>query len=107
MINTIKNTKTPIPERVDGIPEDAFWVGGIHGGSWYSIQHIDEEEQTVFFRIYHDTNGEIWLNQELKLHCKSDSKIEWSSLENEIIAFDGEKVLLSKSDNNGENCFFK
>lgn len=99
--------KTSPPEKIKGIPQNAFWVGGIDGGSWYLIKNIDSIEQTALFKIYHDTNGEIWINKKLKLNCSSNTSINWSNLKSNINAFDGNRVYLLKTKDIGKECFFE
>ena len=86
------------PDKVEGILKNAFWIGGIDGGNWYVLGNIDTLKRTVNFQIYNEQTGERLLAKELNLHCNSNS-FDWSNLLDNLIAFDGQKVLLRNIDN--------
>src|SRR5689334_6842054 len=81
------------PRRVNGIPQDAFWIGGIDGGQWYIIKEINETSRSAKFKIYNDLTGELVVDRNFKLKCDVETEVAWNNLKTEIIAFDGNRIL--------------
>src|SRR5688572_28833746 len=81
------------PERIKGIPEDAFWVGGQDGGQWYKIKKLNKESLTVDFVIYNDYTGEIATERQFQLKCNSKNEINWDNFNDEINAYDGQRII--------------
>lgn len=101
------NTAEKESSRLKNIPENAFWIGGLDGGNWYSIEKIDSVEQKVHFKIYNDYNGEVIVDKDFNLNCNSTNRLNWKDLKSEINSFDGETVQLRTIDNENRYCYFE
>ncbi len=88
------SNKTPKPTRLSGIPEDAFWVGGLDGGNWYSIKDIHPHKNRAYISIYNDQTGELVLAQKFILICEIDNLKFIKDLKEEIVSFDGKHIQL-------------
>jgi len=105
----IKNV-TP-PDRLKNIPPTSFWVGGSGGGNWFLIRQIHSHNNAATIDIYNDQDGNLVLSKEFVLICSLDKPdfIEsqyfkiLDSLQNQILGFDGEKIIL-KTAFNKKNC---
>ena len=95
------------PERVEGIPKDAFWVGGPDGGQWYIIENINKEMGTANFKIFNDHSGTLEISRNFKLKCDSEVVIAWDNLEKKIDAFDGQSIILNILNKEGKYCYFQ
>lgn len=47
------------PERPTDVPDKAFWIGGIDGGTWFLIQKVDSNNISAFIKVYNDQTGEL------------------------------------------------
>ena len=92
------------PIKPDAVPPESFWVGGADGGCWIHVSAIDSINRTAHFKIQFE-NGSPWRDTILGLNC--NSKINWTTLQNEIEAYDGTMVLLKTTDGNAKSCVFK
>jgi hypothetical protein len=97
------------PAKIKGIPETAFWAGGVDGGQWYQVDSIDKQNNTIVCKIYNDNNGELVANRKFKLHCfQSKSDINWDNLEDEINSYDGTRYISLKTlDSDNKHCWFE
>ncbi|MBT1702292.1 hypothetical protein [Chryseosolibacter indicus] len=95
------------PEKVKGIPDHAFWVGGADGGQWYLIRDIEKVSSTAAIAIYNDNTGDLEADKRFTLICNSASLLDLDNLKNEIEAFDGETIFLKRVDSDGRNCILK
>ena len=95
------------PERIKGIPKDAFWIGGEDGGQWYKIKKFNEESLTADFVIYNDYTGEITTERQFRLKCNSRADIKWDNLKDEINAYDGQRIILKTIGINDKHCYFE
>jgi hypothetical protein len=102
-----KFSDTYTPQRVSGIPKEAFWVGGADGGKWYLIVSINKEVHATHLKIYHDYTGELEVNKQFTLHCHTDSILTLQDLKNYIDGFDGNRVYLSITNQDNEYCYLK
>ena len=98
--------KSGPPDKVQGIPNNAFWVGGKDGGQWYVVDSIDKSAQTIYCEIYNDSSGEIIASRKFKLHCHA-TEINWENLPAEFNSYDGEYLLLVRRDAVEKSCYFK
>lgn len=102
------NCKTNSPNKVQGIPENAFWAGGIDGGNWFIIDSINSLTKTIRCKIYNDNSGELIVDKKFDLHCYlNESKINWGNLQEEFYGYDGECLHLITKDANNKSCWFK
>jgi len=107
LFTSCNTNSTTEPERVNGIPDDAFWVGGADGGQWYVIKGIEKESLTADISIYNDNTGDLEVDRRFTLSCNSAYAFNIENLKNEINAFDGETIILSHVDKEGRNCILK
>lgn len=92
-----KNDTSKVPERVDGIPEKAFWIGGPDGGNWYYIESIHPHRSNAIIKIYNDIDGKLIVSKMFILICPEDNPSFIDSLQKQINAFDGERILFHAS----------
>lgn len=95
------------PEKVGNIPQDAFWIGGIDGGQWYLVDSINKSNQTIYFKIYNDYNGDLIVDKPFKLHCNNYEEIQWNNIRSQITAFDGQHIILITVNKEGKYCYFE
>ena len=104
----LTNCKTGAPSKVKGIPETAFWAGGVDGGQWYLLDSVNKANQTINCKIYNDHSGELIVDKKFKLHCTgSDTDINWDDLEREFRSYDGTTIYITTIDGYGKYCSFK
>jgi hypothetical protein len=100
----LKNDVTP-PERIEGIPQDAVWHGGIDGGHWYKF--IEKTDSITFrFQLFDDVTGK--LIQEGKFKAKGDCLDTIAKMQNiqvNINYWDGSGIVLSLPNN--KNCYLE
>lgn len=89
-----KNDTLKAPERIVGIPDQAFWIGGPDGGNWYYVEYIHPHRNNAIIKIYNDRDGELIVSKRFILICPEDSPSLIDSLQKQINAFDGDKILL-------------
>jgi hypothetical protein len=95
-----------VPGRIQGIPDSAFWVGGSDGGNWYLVKNIDANKNSAYISIYHDFTGDLLLSKKFTLNCPVDIQVSIDDLKTQIIAFDGEKIIISAG-NGKRNCLLQ
>lgn len=90
-----KQSKVKTPDRLRNIPEEAKWIGGVDGGSWYHLSEVLSD--TAFkIKIYNDGNGELEVDTIFILNSSCAlKKVDTSTLMKSIDGFDGEKILLN------------
>ena len=95
------------PKKIEGIPENAFWVGGQDGGQWYEIKKIDGKSLTADIVIYNDNTGDLETDRQFKLNCDSGTRFNLDNLKNKISGFDGQRIILKHLDKEDKNCFLE
>src|SRR5690349_19245620 len=96
---SLKQDKQKEPERVKGIPEKAFWVGGADGGNWYLVEDVNSHKNMASIKIYNDNNGSLITSRRFILVCHSGNQEFINDLNMQINGFDGERILLKSSKN--------
>ena len=92
--------------RIKGIPEKAFWIGGVDGGNWYLVDYIHDDRNNAFIKVYNDHDGSLLVSKRFMLICPSDNQILIGDLKEQIESFDGEKIHL-KSPNRKAGCYLQ
>ena len=92
--------------RLKGIPEKVFWIGGVDGGNWYSIDYIHDHKNNAIIKIYSDSDGSLIVSKRFLLICPSDNQMLIDDLKEQIQGFDGEKIYL-KSPNEKAGCYLQ
>lgn len=92
------------PVKAKGIPEKAFWVGGLDGGNWYLVDFIHPHKNGAQIRVYNDHDGSLIISKRFSLACPVDNLIWIENLEEQINSFDGEKIYL-KPTNGKMSCY--
>lgn len=82
------------PEKAKGIPENAFWAGGMDGGNWYLIDSSKKSRKEATIRVFNDQNGDQIISKTFRMECINEDGIDWNNLKSQIVSFDGEKILL-------------
>lgn len=100
----IEKKKEPV--RIKGIPEKAFWIGGVDGGNWYLVDYVHDHRNNAFIKIYNDHDGSLLVSKRFMLICPSDNQILIDDLKEQIESFDGEKIYL-KSPNKKAGCYLQ
>ena len=95
-----------VPARIQGIPDSAFWVGGVDGGNWYLVKNIDANKNSAYINLYHDFTGELLLSKIFTLKCPVDNQVSIDDLQTQIVAFDGEKIII-RAGNGKRNCLLQ
>ena len=62
---TIEDNELVAPKRPTSVPEDTFWIGGIDGGNYISIEK--DKDDLYFAKIYNDYTGSIEYEGKLKI----------------------------------------
>lgn len=89
-----KNDRKQDPQRVKGIPEKAFWIGGADGGNWFFVHEVNNHRNNAFISIY-NVNGSLIIKKNFMVVCRVDRPPIWiKDLEQQIRGFDGTKILL-------------
>ena len=86
------------PARINGIPEKAFWVGGVDGGNWYFVDYVHAHKNNAVIKVYNDIDGSLIMSKKFILICPNDNQMLLGNLQEQISAFDGEKIYLKASD---------
>jgi hypothetical protein len=105
LITSCRNEAKP-PIRKKGIPNNAFWAGGVDGGNWYMIESVHPHKNNAVIRIYSDQDGSMIVSKKFILVCPSGKQMWIDDLKNQITGFDGEKIYL-KSMTDGSNCWLQ
>ena len=100
-----KYSEIEIPIKPDRIPDNAFWVGGLDGGNWYSVKHINMHANIAAISIYQE-NGDLIISKKFFVMCFEDNQTFITDLKNQIEAFDGNKILL-KPKSNKKSCWMQ
>lgn len=102
------------PDKVQGVPEEAFWVGEKSNGHWFTVDSIDQVAKTIYFKIYNDKTGKLVFARRFKLHCYlCEDKINLNNLKDEIMYYEEEKynnenyIILKTKDADNKNGYFK
>jgi hypothetical protein len=101
-----RNQETSDPVRLNRIPENAFWIGGVDGGNWYSVLDINSHRNTANIQIYNDQDGSLIISKRFILVCPIRNPTWISNLKEVIVSFDGEKIYL-KSDAHKKLCYLQ
>jgi hypothetical protein len=83
-----------IPTRPKGVPEKAFWKGGVDGGNWYVIESVNAHKNSATMSVYNGQDGSLMVWGKFMLVCPVDSMQPIKNLQEEISGFDGEKIYL-------------
>jgi hypothetical protein len=94
------------PARVNGVPEQAFWVGGVGGGNWFLVDKVHDHKNNAVIKVYNDNDGSLIVSKHFMLICPTDNQMLIEDLQKQINGFDGEKVLL-KSPNGKKGCWLQ
>lgn len=99
VIISCRNHKREIeqPTRKESIPDNAFWVGGVDGGNWYLIDHVNAHKNTAFIKVYDDGDGSLIMSKRFILICLESNQMWIDDLPTQINAFEGEKIYLNAS----------
>ena len=62
------------PVRLNNIPQETIWRGGIDEGFWFQLVGIDTIEETYRIRIYNDYNGELVIDADFENNHHCDTK---------------------------------
>jgi hypothetical protein len=95
------------PDKVKGVPTNAFWIGGKDGGSWYVIRSTDSISKSAVIEVYNDNSGELEQNKTFTLQCDNSEDIHWNNLESQISAFDGTLIHLNVVNGKNRVCYLK
>lgn len=95
------SNENPQPERLNGIPEEAFWIGGVDGGNWYYLENISLSKNVAHISIYNDQTGEEIISKKFVLVCPEEKHESIKTLKEQIESFDGVKINLQG------NCYFQ
>jgi len=98
-INT--NTGCPPPEKPNGVPQSAAWVGGCDGGNWIELVSIEKEK--VRFRIYRDWNGDLILDADFEYQGCDEFRLTKSNWE-EYVAYFGSAIELMNKSGVNDRC---
>jgi len=101
-----KKEEAKSPLRVKGIPEEAFWIGGVDGGNWYLIENIHDHRNSAFIKVYNDNDGSLIISKKFYLICPLDNKTLIENLKEQIEDFDGERINL-KSFDGKKSCYLQ
>lgn len=99
--------RTIPPKKLDSLPKESFWKGGIDRGHWFNVNNYNDS--IVNISIFHEHNGALWQTDNYKL-CEecSSIKIDFKDLEKEILLFDGTHIVLKSVDSvNHRYCYLK
>ena len=94
-------------KRLDGIPNQAFWIGGMDGVNWFVIDSINKNSKSVTFEIYNDNSGQLIEKRIFTLSCNSETVIKWNNLQEEINGYDGKIILLKAAKEKNIACCFQ
>jgi hypothetical protein len=84
-----------VPPRKEGIPTDAFWVGGVDGGNWYQVVSVHNHKNNAFIKVFNDATGDLIVERRFFVVCIGATNPIWiEDLKNQITGFDGEKIYL-------------
>ena len=85
------------PIRLKGIPNNAFWVGGIDGGNWYLVEYVHAHKNNAYIKVYNDSDGSLIVSKRFFLICVlSGQPMFIENLQEQITGFDGEKIYLKR-----------
>ena len=101
-----ENTNTIVPNRVKGIPDKAFWVGGTDGGNWYLVEYVHPHRNNAVIKVYNDQDGSLIISKRFMVICPEDNPTYIDSLQKQISSFDGEKIYL-ESPNGKAGCYLQ
>ncbi len=99
--NNLKN-ESIAPNRIDTIPETAFWAGGLDGGNWYNVESIHSHKNNAIISIFNEQNGELIVSKRFFLICPADNLKLIENLSEQINYYDGERIGLLSTE-----CYLK
>jgi hypothetical protein len=95
-----------ILKKKNGLPDKAFWIGGVDGGNWYYVHEVHPHVNNAYISIY-DDNGSLLIKKKFFVICNLNRPVVWiDNLETQITGFDGEKIIL-KSPTGKEICWMQ
>jgi hypothetical protein len=94
------------PVRKIGIPENAFWVGGVDGGNWYLAGDVNGRRSDGVISIYNDQDGSLIVSKRFTLMCQDKSLVPFEDLQKHINGFDGKRIFLTSFDGK-KPCFLQ
>ena len=100
------NTRPEAPERLPIIPQEAFWIGGADGGNWYVVHDIRKHRNNANISVYGDQAGELIVSKRFILICPENTETFITDLKEQIIAFDGRRILL-EAEVGEKNCWLQ
>jgi len=87
-----KNSEINPPDKLQSIPSEAVWVGGIDGGAWYLCKKISSYKADCI--IYNDNTGEVWESGIFSTKNGSLEEIDFLNSKS-YREFNGDRLLLS------------
>lgn len=101
-----KRENREVIQKVKGLPEKAFWIGGVYDGNWYYIHDFHPHANNAYISVF-DERGELIIKKTFFVICNLSRPVVWiEDLETQITGFDGEKIRL-KSPTGKENCWMQ
>lgn len=94
-----------IPKKPADVPDAAFWKGGIDGGYWFDILHLNADQRTLNIAIYDDYYGDLQVQKEFKLHCSTN--IDLLRIAEFIDFYSSPKIYLIEKDNTQCSCYLE
>ncbi len=88
------------PQRLNNIPQNAIWKGGVDEGFWFELVKIDTVKKTYRIKIYNDYKGELVADADFikQTNCKDDYPLN-NDLINDIIYFEFDKIEMKNDCN--------
>lgn len=86
-----------LPNKVEGIPQNAFWKGTSYEGHWFTLKDFDNEKCRYRFKVYDEVTGEVVLDA----YFKSTKECCWGNLDSlisKIYAFEDGTILINNKD---------
>lgn len=92
-------TNVQPPKKLENIPNQAVWRGGVDGGRWFLIDKV-LSDTSVKMKIYNELTGELLIDSIFTLdeNC-INNRIDSQTLLSQISMYDGEKILLNTTKN--------
>lgn len=87
-----KITEIDPPDKLQDIPSEAVWVGGVDGGAWYLCKKISSYKADCI--IYNDNNGEVWESGIFTTKSGSLEEIDFLNSKS-YQGFNGDRLLLT------------
>lgn len=90
------------PEKIEIIPDDAFWSGDCDEGYWFYIVNIEHKTSKTRIKIYNDYNGELAIDANFHIPYDCQMLLNRTQLKKNIVTYEG-KVIITKL----KNCMLK